>query len=278
MFEILQRFAERPVPFSRYTTDALWTDSHVSEGMLRCHRDESNDLASRRPALIEGIVDWFDRRIGLDGKRVCDIGCGPGLYAMRMARRGASVTGVDFSSRSIDHARAAAVKAGVEAAFIVGDYLKEPIPGGQDLVCLIYGDMCTLSPENRRTVVANVRAALKPGGVFIFDLYSEEQFAECTEFVEFSENLMDGFWSAVPYFGFRKMFVYQEERVTLDRYLIVEAGRTREIFNWMQYYSIKRALREFNANGFVVEGMVDVLTGAAWTPGPSPFAVIARAV
>jgi SAM-dependent methyltransferase len=277
MYETLKRFHERPVPFSHDTTVTLWTDPHISERMLGLHLDESSDLASRRATVIDGIVDWIDRSVGLAGKRVCDIGCGPGLYALRMARRGATVTGIDFSTRSIDHARRMAEAEGADATFVVGDYREDEIPAGQDLVCLIYGDMCAMSAENRRAVTAKVRRALKPGGLFIFDLFTEEQFAERTESESFARNLMDGFWSAVDYFGFLKIFLYPEERVALDRYLIVEAARSFEVFNWMRYYSPEAARAEFEGDGFVVERLVDVSTGGPWMPSANPFAVIARA-
>ncbi|MDQ2079269.1 class I SAM-dependent methyltransferase [Xanthobacteraceae bacterium Astr-EGSB] len=277
MYETLKRFHERPAPFSYYTTDTLWTDPHISGRMLGFHLDESSDLASRRPAVIDGIVDWIDRYVGLAGKRVCDIGCGPGLYALRMARRGAAVTGIDFSTRSVDHARRMTKAEGADATFIVGDYLKDEIPGGQDLVCLIYGDMCAMSAENRRAVTAKVRRALKPGGLFIFDLFSQGQFAERAESTSFARNMMDGFWSAADYFGFLKVFLYPEECVALDRYLIVEDSRSFEVFNWMRYYSPQAARAEFDGNGFQIERLVDVSTGAPWTLSASPFAVIARA-
>jgi SAM-dependent methyltransferase len=277
MYETLKRFHERPAPFSRYTTDILWTDPHISERMLRFHLDDSNDLASRRPAVIDGIVDWIDRHVGLAGKRVCDIGCGPGLYALRMARRGALVTGIDFSPRSVEYARRSAAAEGSSAAFVVGDYLKDEIPGGQDLVCLIYGDMCALSAEHRRAVTAKVRRALKPGGLFIFDLFSQEQFAERTEGESSARNLMDGFWSAADYFGFLKVFLYPEECVALDRYLIIQSAHSFEVFNWMRYYSPEAAHLEFEGNGFKIERLVDATTGGPWAPSARPFAVIARA-
>src|SRR5690606_4761567 len=101
----LSDFFARPEPFSRYTTRRLWTDPHVAQQMLAAHLDPAHDLASRRPAIIDGFVSWLDRRIGLAGRRVLDLGCGPGLYCERMALRGARVTGLDFSARSLAHAR-----------------------------------------------------------------------------------------------------------------------------------------------------------------------------
>ena len=36
---------------------------------------------------------------------IADYGCGPGLYATKMAQRGAIVTGIDFSENSISYAK-----------------------------------------------------------------------------------------------------------------------------------------------------------------------------
>ena len=41
-------------------------------------------------------LDWIDKAVGLSGKRVADIGCGGGILAESMARRGAQVTGIDL--------------------------------------------------------------------------------------------------------------------------------------------------------------------------------------
>lgn len=52
------------------------------------------------------------------GERVLDIGCGPGVLAPHVARRGAVYTGVDASSRLISFARTHHSKAGL---FLLGD-------------------------------------------------------------------------------------------------------------------------------------------------------------
>ena len=36
---------------------------------------------------------------------IADFGCGPGLYAQRLARAGLNVTGIDFSANSLQYAR-----------------------------------------------------------------------------------------------------------------------------------------------------------------------------
>jgi 2-polyprenyl-6-hydroxyphenyl methylase / 3-demethylubiquinone-9 3-methyltransferase len=46
-------------------------------------------------------LDWIDRHAGLAGKKVLDVGCGGGILAEAMARRGAEVTGIDLSEKGL---------------------------------------------------------------------------------------------------------------------------------------------------------------------------------
>ncbi len=276
MFDDLAALNERPAPFSVYTADILWTDPHISGCMLDFHLDAEGDVASRQAASVERIVDWIDRRVGFEGKAVCDLGCGPGLYAAQMARRGARVTGMDFSLRSIEYARKTAQETGLPQTFKRADYLKDDLPPEQDIVCLIYCDLCALSPEQRRVLYNKVHRSLKPGGRFIFDVFSIAQFRERQEGASYGRRLMDGFWAPGDYFGFLTTFLYGSQKLALDRYLIVEPGRRREVFNWLQYFEPDVITAELTHNGFSVELVVDVLTGTPTLPSAGEFAIIAR--
>ena len=46
-------------------------------------------------------LDWIDRHAALAGKTVLDVGCGGGILAEAMARRGAKVTGIDLSEKGL---------------------------------------------------------------------------------------------------------------------------------------------------------------------------------
>jgi 2-polyprenyl-6-hydroxyphenyl methylase/3-demethylubiquinone-9 3-methyltransferase len=46
-------------------------------------------------------LDWIDRHAGLKGKSVLDVGCGGGILTEAMARRGATVTGIDLSEKAL---------------------------------------------------------------------------------------------------------------------------------------------------------------------------------
>jgi len=50
-------------------------------------------------------LDYIDQRVGLAGKRVLDVGCGGGILAESMARRGAEVVAIDLAEASLAVAR-----------------------------------------------------------------------------------------------------------------------------------------------------------------------------
>ena len=46
-------------------------------------------------------LEWIDQAARLQGKRVLDIGCGGGILAESMARKGASVLGIDLAAKPL---------------------------------------------------------------------------------------------------------------------------------------------------------------------------------
>lgn len=46
-------------------------------------------------------LDWIARHAALEGAAVLDVGCGGGILAEAMARRGARVTGIDLSDKAL---------------------------------------------------------------------------------------------------------------------------------------------------------------------------------
>jgi SAM-dependent methyltransferase len=277
LFETLVRINQRPEVYSRYTADALWTSPDISEMMLRYHLDGEVDLASRRTDFIESSFAWISDRFGLGpGKRVIDLGCGPGLYVSRLARTGAQITGVDFSPRSIEYARERAEREGIDVDYRLGDYLALDIEPGYDLATMIMCDYCALSPSQRRKLLQRVGELLKPGGAFLFDVHSEAYFETWDEMAVYGERMMDGFWSAQPYFGFQNTFKYEEEKVVLERYLIVERDRQTEYFNWFQHYSVASLSEEVESAGLFVEDLYGDVAGEPFDASLPEFAMVAR--
>ncbi|WP_316861528.1 methyltransferase domain-containing protein [uncultured Cohaesibacter sp.] len=263
MFDTLMSLTERPDAFCRYTAPELWTRPHIANQMLNYHIDGQHDVASRRAASITSITDWLADRFDLSDKAVCDLGCGPGLYAARLAEKGARVTGLDISATSIDYARQTYGQDAGAPRFALANYLEDPLPGEQDLVLLIYADYCALSPAQRRSLLAKMKAQLKPGGHIVFDVFSERFFDTREASLVIEKDLMGGFWAPSPYVGLQRCWLYEGEKLVLDHYLIVEQTGSFEIFNWLQYFSPQSLMAELLDLGFKDIELINILTGAA---------------
>lgn len=110
MCEALERIHEHPEPSECCTARDLWTDEHKSAQMLSSHLNGAIDVASRNMGFINRSAEWIASRLNIcQGTAVAEFGYGPGLYTLCLARRGANVTGIDFSARSIAYAKESAV-------------------------------------------------------------------------------------------------------------------------------------------------------------------------
>lgn len=259
MYDFIHDISLRPEPFSRYTAKALWTRPHLAAQMLEFHLNQQTDLASRRFEAIDSIVRWINAQLDLSGKKLCDLGCGPGLYSQRFAALGAGVTGIDFSSVALDYARD---HSDPTVHYIHADYLADELPGEFDVITLIYTDLCALSPAQRAGLLSRMRSMLNPEGHIVIDVTGTGLLEIRQEVTLIEDRLMDGFWAAGDYVGIQKSFVYEEQRLALDRYIIVEPDETWQIYNWMQYYTPQMLEAELGKNGFVVSAMAGDLTGA----------------
>lgn len=267
----------RPAIWSRSTVRDLWTDPHRAAQMLRFHLDPTTDLASRRPAFIDASVAWIVERFGVGpGTRVLDLGCGPGLYANRLAAAGATVTGVDWSETSLGHARAEAERAGLVVRYEAADYLAWETLDRFDLVLLIFCDLCALAPEERARLLRRIRGWLAPGGAFLVDVHSLATFARLPEVHEVAPDLFGGFFAAEPYTGELRRFRYEEEHVTLDRYRITTATRTTELLNWLQHYTPEALTAELAAADLAVGALFGDVAGTPLQDDSRDIAAIAR--
>ena len=111
-------------------------------------------------------LDYVEVRAGLAGKDVLDVGCGGGLLAEAMARRGARVTGIDLAPEALAVARLHAVESGaaVEYRLVAVEALAESAPAKFDLVTCL--EMLEHVPDPAAVVAALGRLA-KPGGHII---------------------------------------------------------------------------------------------------------------
>ena len=279
MFEELKEINARPEPFQFYTAESLWTDEHTSKKMLEYHLNESVDVSSRNGQFINRSVEWIASHFNIHSQTsVADFGCGPGLYTIRLAEKGADVTGIDFSERSIRYATETAAQKGLDINYVRQNYLEFETDKRFDLIMMIMCDFCALSPAQRRTMIRKFSTLLKPQGAVLLDVYSLASFDQRKEVATYEHNLLDGFWSPESYYGFLNTFKYEKEKVILDKYTIIEKARTRVIYNWLQYFSRDAITKEFETNGLKIQEVYSDVAGAPLRSDSPEFAVVAKKI
>jgi 2-polyprenyl-6-hydroxyphenyl methylase/3-demethylubiquinone-9 3-methyltransferase len=113
-------------------------------------------------------LEWINAQVPLSGLNVVDVGCGGGILADAMARKGAQVTGIDLATKSLKVAQLHALEAsttGVQYREISAEALAEEKPGQFDVVTCM--EMLEHVPDPASVVKACVQM-VKPGGWVFF--------------------------------------------------------------------------------------------------------------
>ncbi len=113
-------------------------------------------------------LEWINSIAPLDGKRVVDVGCGGGILADAMARKGADVLGVDLATKSLRVAQLHALEAQtprVHYREVSAEALAAEAPAQFDVVTCM--EMLEHVPDPS-SIVRACTAMVKPGGWVFF--------------------------------------------------------------------------------------------------------------
>lgn len=216
--KLLKVFKNEPKLYE--TTDIpFWDDEHISQYMLEAHISPELESASRKHSYIDKSVDWIASIMPNTTGKLLDLGCGPGLYSQRFCSKGYKVTGIDFSKRSISYAKEAALEAGEDTDYIYKNYLDISYDNEFDIAVLIYCDFGVLAPENREILLDKIYTALKPGGMFIVDVFTKNYYTNFKNTITTSFE-QSGFWSCDPYLCIKKDKTYDKDTY-LEQYTII---------------------------------------------------------
>lgn len=246
----LQQEAQRPHLYEKGNT-LMWTDEYISRQLLEIHLNPELDSASRSQPSINKTLEFILESSPKSPMQILDLGCGPGLYLEKLALLGHKCTGVDFSENSISYAKTQAKIKGLDIQYLCQDYLDLDFENLFDLIILIYTDFGVLLPNERVTLLDRIYRALKPGGLFIFDVLNERNAEEKFREEQTWTQEFSGFWSASPYLELVKGFHYPEHKVFLKQHtLIDEKDVIRTYRFWMHYFTDEEMIVLLNSKGF----------------------------
>jgi SAM-dependent methyltransferase len=150
-----------------------WGRPDFSRRLLREHLDQTHDGASRRLGVVTSHVRRLERLLPRPPARVLDAGCGPGLYATRLARLRYQVVGTDVSAAAIRHANREAARLRLEgrATFFEADLRTLDLPDQSfDAALLIYFLIEAFPRAEQPKVLRRLARVLRPGAALIAEL------------------------------------------------------------------------------------------------------------
>jgi SAM-dependent methyltransferase len=108
--------------------------------------------------------------------KILDLACGFGRHTNRLAKMGHKMTGVDITSGFLEIARQDAVQKGVNVHYQQDDMRYINFVNEFDCVMLLFTAFGYFSDEENLQVLVNIKDALIPGGLLIFDTNHRDTF------------------------------------------------------------------------------------------------------
>lgn len=122
-----------------------------------------NDFDLEPDAIIEYLLS---RQV----KTVCDAGCGCGIYALKLASNGFSVSGFDVSAHAVQIARELLEKASVQAELKTASVLSTGYPADR-FDCVISRDVIDhMRKEDGIAAIGELYRITRPGGIILITL------------------------------------------------------------------------------------------------------------
>jgi len=257
--------APQPKPWAE-GDNIPWHDPDFSRRMLREHLSQEHDLASRRTELVDRQTAWIHEvLLGRKPSRVLDLCCGPGLYLNRLAHRGHTGLGIDYSPASVEHAAREAEAAKLDMSFVCEDLREATFGDGYDLAMMIYGEFNVFKPAHIERILKRAVAALKPGGTLLIEPHRFEFLKQNGANGPSWYSTESGLFSDQPHFCLQENFWDDGANAATTRFHIVDAA-TAAVTSYAasyQAYTDESYRRLLEGHGLTDIRECESLTGAS---------------
>jgi SAM-dependent methyltransferase len=209
--------------------------------------------------VIERQCDFIEARFGLSqGATLLDVGCGLGLHAVELTRRGYLVVGLDLSLPMLARAADEAQDQGFKINFLHADMREMSFEGAFDAVICYGTTFGYFDDETNKLVVQRLYRALKPRGLLLLDVVNRD-------FVIRNQPNLVWFEGDGCVVMEESQMNYITSRLEVKRNVILDNGRQRDNVYSIRSYSLHELGQILHQQGFrVVE-----VTG--WEAHPGVF-------
>ncbi|MCB9603754.1 MAG: methyltransferase domain-containing protein [Sandaracinus sp.] len=239
--------APRPEPKPRRRP---WFETFFNDDYLRTVRPP-------KPRDIERECDFITARLNLaPGATILDVGCGLGLHAIELTRRGFLVVGLDLSLPMLSRAGDEAQDHGLKINFLHADMREMNFDGAFDAVLCWGTTFGYFDDESNKRVVERLHRALKPRGVLLLDVVNRDHVIRSQPNLIWFEG--DGCICMEE-----SKFNYFLSRLEVKRTVMLDDGRQRDSVYTLRSYALHELGLLLHQQGF----RVAEVSGMTATPG-----------
>jgi SAM-dependent methyltransferase len=249
--DIVQR-SQPPQPWAE-GDNIPWNDPDFSCRMLEEHLSQEHDLASRRIEIIDKQVEWIHKKLlSKQTSRVLDLGCGPGLYAHRLASLGHQCRGIDYFPASIDYAKKQKGDSTFDCDYVLGDLRTTDFSSGFELAMLIFGEFNVFKTSDIEIILEKIHSSLNNGGLLLLEVHKFKTIENMGR-AEFSwSSAESGLFSEKPHLCLTENSWDRQNRCATKRYFIIDAisAEVTRYAQTFQAYTEREYKSLLKTNGF----------------------------
>jgi SAM-dependent methyltransferase len=266
--QAIARRCPRPRPFVDVGS-LPWDEPAFSRHFLR--------TATRSQPYTRREIAFLERRgVLVPGRRILDLACGGGRHSLAMAQRGALVTGIDLGPAAIAAARRRAKRAGLAVEFVQADLRCLSYKAAFDVVTLIFGCFTEMPQSQAQNVLQRISRSLRPGGLFVLDVYTPRFFAGLDGLQEWWVG-RDFIAGRFPQLVLTEYFFYPREKTYVRRDFICNpaTGNIHTFGVSGQAYTLAELRRMFAAVGLQPVLITGGWQGEAVMPDSPLYVIVA---
>ena len=217
-----------------------WWETLFSEEYLQTYVPPTPEQVARQ-------CDFYWQQLGLQrGHTVLDVGCGLGLHAIELTRRGCLVVGIDLSLPMITRAAEEAQQQNLRINFLHTDIRDIEFEGTFDAVLCVGTTFGFFDDKENADVLRRMYAALRPSGKLLLDVTNRD-------YVLSSQPNLVWFQGDGCLCMEESEFNYFTSQLLMKRTLMQDDGRQTEVGYSLRLYSLHELGQLLRHVGFRVE-------------------------
>ncbi|MCX5704023.1 MAG: methyltransferase domain-containing protein [Candidatus Omnitrophica bacterium] len=149
-----------------YIWDKTWAGTEYDRELLRNVKGETDSVRGRK------VISYIEKHLGnIGGLKIIEVGSGGGVYSLILARRGATLTLMDYSEEALSLAKKYFESCGTTASFLRADALNpQPRLQGEFDVAMSFGTVEHFRYPKRFLIAKAHMDLVRPGGIVIISV------------------------------------------------------------------------------------------------------------